>query len=207
MKEIFNATAVKPVLDQGKRRSFDPTLGYSPYWEDPWYLEFRRRIQEQQVKDNTSSVYWKTVSILGETIRFPTYFEELAFMPQDLEILRRWKFRTVLKFLAAKERLGMAFLEDVGPDSLPDNFLALVNLADHATISEDGPSDSVVWTPDGPQRLHNTVHRFLTLTLYSLPPVPIEELEKTEDHCPPSYDFWVCRQYDKAYLPEPTGAR
>ena len=207
MKEIFNAKEVKPVLDKAKRRIFDPTLCYSPYWEDPWYLEFRRLIKEKQVKDNTSSVYWETVSILGETIRFPTYFNELAFMPQDLEILRRWKMKTVNKFLATIKRLNMTFMFP-GADGLPDDFLAIVNLADHAVVRVHGPDPARIATWEngkfsGFERLHNTVVSGLTLHLYSLPPLPIEEVEKIEDHgASLGCDYTAIRQDNMAYLPE-----
>lgn len=63
------------------------------------YWKFREEVQQFQVTNNISSVYWASVEWDGQIIRFPKVESQLEFMPQDGDVLSRNKNRVLNEFL------------------------------------------------------------------------------------------------------------
>lgn len=63
------------------------------------YWKFREEVQQFQVANNISSVYWASVEWDGQIIRFPQIESQLEFMPQDCNVLSRNKNRVLDEFL------------------------------------------------------------------------------------------------------------
>jgi hypothetical protein len=63
------------------------------------YEQYRRKIVEQQVRSNISSVYWEQVCWKEQIIRFPLICAELEPFPRDWKICARYKQKLTDKFL------------------------------------------------------------------------------------------------------------
>jgi len=63
------------------------------------YWKFREEVQQFQVTNNISSVYWASVECDGQIIRYPKSESQLEFMPQDGDVLSRNKGRVLDEFL------------------------------------------------------------------------------------------------------------
>lgn len=71
----------------------DQVLAVSRYWQ------FRDEVKEFQLANNISAVLWEDRTWLGDKITYPQFFDQLELMPQDRRLLRRWKTRTINKYL------------------------------------------------------------------------------------------------------------
>lgn len=77
------------------------------------YEKYRRKIVEQQIRSNVSSVYWDEVCWKGEIIRFPVISSDLESFPRDWQICARYKRKLVDKFLDFCQRYQYPIVEEL----------------------------------------------------------------------------------------------
>lgn len=90
-------------------------MGVAAYWH------FREQVQEFQVANNISSIYWRQVEWDNHVICFPDWNEQLRFMPQDKSVLKRWKPKVLNRFFNFAQSRDLEWYEE--PDNIDEDLI------------------------------------------------------------------------------------